>query len=237
MAGQPTPPRLVEAFAVNAGPGFITQPIPTPSQIPTTPGAASLNDGFPPVCFLDPVDGGVLPSGADFNGILNMISAWAAYLGAGQLPVYDATLQTAMGGYKIGARVQQATNTNAVWISTVDGNMTDPDTGGAGWLSSVPLYSAAALPGTNDVVLPGVSDYVIDIDTTSGARTITGFIAQRNWQKVTLCTTGVNTVQYNPLTGSAANNQIRLSTGGITVLQNDSITFQFVPTINKWVQV
>jgi hypothetical protein len=233
MAGQPQPPRIVEAIAVNAGVGFINA-IPITSANPL---AMSLDQGFPPSNFLDPASGGVLPSGADMNGAFNLTSSWDAYLAAGQLPLYDAVLQTAMGGYAIGARIAKAADHTALWISTVDGNMTDPDTGGAGWLSSVPLYSAAALPGTNDVVLPGVNDYVIDIDTTSGARTITGFVAQRSWQKITLCTTGVNAVQYNPLTGSAANNQIRLSTGGIATLQNDSITFQYVPTVNKWVQV
>jgi hypothetical protein len=245
MSGQPTPPRIVEAFALSAPncdpsapiAGGKTNPFPAASQISIVDGAASLVDGFVPLNMTDPTSGGIPPFGVDMNGILYLISSWAAFLAAGQLPGYDATLQAAMGGYALGARIQQAANTSAVWISTVAGNMTNPDTGGAGWLSSAPLYSAAALPGTNDVVLPGVSDYVIDIDTTSGARTITGFVAQRSWQKVTLCTTGVNTVQYNPLTGSAANNQIRLSTGGVTVLQNDSITFQFVPTINKWVQV
>jgi hypothetical protein len=185
----------------------------------------------------DPSAGGIPPFGVDMNGILYLISANVAYTAAGQLPLYDATLQTAMGGYALGARVQQAGNSNAVWISTVNGNMTDPDTGGAGWLSSVPLYSNAALPGTNDIVLPGISDYVLDVDTTSGARTMTGFVAQRPWQKITVCATGVNSIQFNPLTGSAANNQIRLSTGGIAILQNDSFTLQNVPTLNKWVQV
>lgn len=245
MAGQPVPPRLVEAFAINAPActpaapiaGGKTSPFPAPSQISVQDGTASLNDGFVPLNMTDPTAGGIPPFGIDMNGILYLISAWAAYLGAGQIPAYDATLQTAMGGYALGARIQQAGNTNAVWISTVDGNMTNPDAAGAGWLSSVPLYSAAALAGTNDIVLPGISDYVIDIDTTAGPRTITGFVAQRPWQKITLGTAGVNTVQYNPLTGSAANNQIRLSAGGIAILQNDSITFQNVPTLNKWVQV
>ena len=234
MSGQAQPPRIVEPFAVNATGGYINYPIPT-TTVDTL--AASLSLGFPPSNFLDPVDGGVLPSGADFNGILRMISAWAAYYGAGQRPFFDATLAAAMSGYAVGAKLAQVAAPGSMWTNLVDGNATNPDTGGAGWLSSVPLYSAAALPGTNDVVLPGVSDYVIDIDTTSGPRTITGFVAQREWQKITLCTAGVNTTQYNPLTGSAANNQIRLSTGGITVLQNDSISFQHVPTINKWVQV
>lgn len=232
-AGQPIPSRIVEAFAINAGASF-------KNAIPITSAdtlAASLDQGFPPSNFLDPTDGGVLPEGADINGALNLISAPVAFLMAGQLPGYDATLQAFMTGYAVGARIVQAANPSALWINLVDGNMTNPDTGGAGWLSSIPLYSAAALAGTNNVVLPGVSDYVIDIDTTSGARTLTGFVAQRDWQKVTFCTAGVNNIQYNPLTGSAANNQIRLSTGGIAILQNDSITFQHVPTINKWVQV
>lgn len=237
MAGQPTPPRIVEAFAVNAGGGFITSPIPVPSQISTTPGAASFNDGFPPLCFLDPADGGVLPSGADFNGILNMLSAWAAFLGAGQIPVYDATLQTAMGGYAIGSRIQQAADTNQVWVSTVNGNMTDPDTGGVGWLSSKPLYSTAALAGPNDVVLPGISDYIIDVNTASGPITYTGFVAQRSWQKLTLCPTGANNLNLSSLTGSAAANQMRVVTGGVGISQNDTYTIQYVPTLNKWIPV
>jgi hypothetical protein len=245
MSGQPTPPRIVEAFALNAPDcdpsapiaGGKTNPFPETSQISVVDGAASLPDGFVPLNMTDPTAGGIPPFGIDMNGILYLLSAWVAYTAAGQIPVYDATLQTAMGGYALGARIQQSANTNAVWISTVAANMTDPDTGGAGWLSSVPLYSAAALAGPNDVVLPGVSDYIIDVDATSGPVTLTGFVAQREWQKITLRTVGGNYVQYNPLTGSAANNQLSLSTGGVAILQNDAITFQHVPTINKWVQV
>lgn len=233
MAGQPLPPRIVEAFAINAGVGFINV-IPVTSADPL---AASYDQGFPPTNFLDPVDGGVLPSGADFNGILNATSAWDAYFAAGQIPLYDATLQTAMGGYAIGARIRQSANTSAVWVSTVNGNMTDPDTGGAGWLSSVPLYSTAALAGPNDVVLPGISDYVIDVNTAGGPITYTGFIAQRPWQKVTLCPTGANNLNLSSLTGSAAANQMRVATGGIGISQNDSYTIQYVPTLNKWIPV
>lgn len=234
MAGQPQPPRIVEAFAVNAGAGFINV-IPITSANPL---AASLDQGFPPSNFLDPADGGVLPSGADMNGAFNLTSSWDAYLAAGQLPLYDAVLQTAMGGYAIGARIAQAANHTALWISLVDGNTTDPDTGGAGWLSSIPLYSTVALPGgPNDVVLPGVSDYVIDVNTASGTVTYTGFVAQRSWQKLTLCPTGANALVLSSLTGSAAGNQLRLVTGGIGISQNDSYTIQYVPTLNKWIPV
>lgn len=245
MSGQPTPPRIVEPFAKNAPDcdpsapikGGKTNPFPATSQINIVDGAASLADGFVPLNMTLQTEGGIPPFGVDMNGALFLLSSWIAYAAAGQLPVYDATLQTAMGGYAIGARIQQAVNTAALWVSLVDGNVTDPDTGGAGWLSSVPLYSAAALPGTDDIVLPGVSDYVIAVDTSGGARTMTGFVAQRPWQKVTLLANGANGIQYNPLTGSAANNQIQLSTGGVLILGGDSITFQYVPTLNKWVQV
>lgn len=237
MAGQALPQRILTPFASGAPSGDITAPFPDTSQIGITPGAASFIDGFPPLCFLDPADGGVLPGGADFNGVLNVLSGWAAFFAAGQYPPYDATLQTAMVGYAVGARVAQAAAPTAFWINYVAGNTTDPDTGGAGWASSAPMYSTAALTGSNDVVLPGLSDYVIDVDTTSAARTFTGFVAQRAWQKLTLCVTGANQMLLNPLTGSAAANQIRLSAGGIATLLDDSISIQYVPTLAKWVQI
>lgn len=237
MSGQPAPPRLLQAFATNAISDDITNPIPQPSQFSINPGAASLNDGFPPQTFTDTASGGQLPSGADFNGILFMATAPVAYLMAGQRPLFDATLAAFMGGYAVGAVVAQSADPTQTWTNTVDGNTNDPDAAGLGWVSSTPVYSAVALPGTNDIVLPGISDYVIDVDTSSGARTMTGFIAQRPWQKVTLCPTGANSIQFNPLTGSAADNQIRLSAGGISILQNDSINFQYIPSISKWVQV
>lgn len=49
--------------------------IPTASQIGVTPGAASLTDGFPPLTMTPLASGGVPPAGADFNGILNLITA------------------------------------------------------------------------------------------------------------------------------------------------------------------
>src|ERR1700747_809698 len=183
MAGQPTPPRLVEPFANSAPtctqaapvPGGKTSPFPVPSQQTVLNGAASLTDGFVPLNMIEP--GGTPPFGQDMNGILFIVSAWAAFFAAGQYPVYDATLQTAMGGYGLGARVQQAANSAAFWTSTVNGNMTHPDTGGAGWISSVPLYSNAALTGVNDVVLPGPSDYDIDVSASGGAISHTRFAA------------------------------------------------------------
>lgn len=241
--GQPVPPRLVEAFALNApagsGAGDKTAPFPAASQIGITPGAASLADGFPPLTMTAPTAGGIPPSGADMNGILYVLSSWAAFFAAGQIPGYDATLQTAMGGYAKGAVLQQAANTNGFWISTTAGNMTDPDTGGAGWISTVPLFHAdAPSAGThNDVVLAGPSDYVVEIDTTAGATTVTGFVAQRDGQRRTIVNIGANSYTLAALTGSAAANQILLPTN-IVLLQNMSYTLQYCAGAaggGKWV--
>ncbi len=242
MAGQAQPPRLLEPFAKNAPdcdpttpiPGGKTFPFPQPSQVSLTPGAASLDDGFVDLNMTDPTQGGVPPFGIDMNGILFYISAWAAYLAAGQLPQYDATLQTFMGGYAKGAVLSQAANPNQTWTSITNANMTDPDTGGAGWVSSVPLYSAAALTGTNDVVLPGPSDYVINVAT---ATNFTGFIAQRDAQKLTFVFTGGSgLLEFTPLATSSAANQLSAS-GTLGYNQHDSVTWQYSTGFGKWLVI
>lgn len=245
--GQPTPPILIEAFALNAPnctpeapiAGGKTFPFPTASQINTLNGAASLNDGYPPLTMTDPTDGGVPPFGCDTNGIFYILSAWVAFLGAGQLPVFDATLAADMGGYAIGARLQQAANPTETWTNTVAGNASDPDTGtpgAAGWISSTPLYSAAALAGPNDVVLPGPSDYIISVATGSGAVTFSGFVAQRDGQRLTLIANGANNIKLLALQGSAAGNQIQAS-GESDITGNDSITIQYSTGFGKWLLV
>lgn len=240
MAGQATPPRLVEPFAnsatvcTQAAPvaGGKTVPLPVASQITVLNGAASLADGFPALTMTDP--GGTPPFGIDINGILFIVSSWAAFLAAGQYPAYDATLQTAMGGYAKGAKIAQATNPYTTWTSLVDANMADPDTGGAGWISSVPLYSAAALTGTNDVVLPGPSDYVINVAT---ATTFTGFVAQRDGQKVTLLFTGSSgLLELTPNATSAAANQISAS-GTLGCNKFDTLVIQYSTGFGKWLVV
>jgi hypothetical protein len=232
--------KMVEPFALNAptdgSPGGKTVPFPVPSQIPLgSPGAASLTDGFTPLNMTALSSGGIPMSGLDLNGILYLMSTTIAALNAGLafLP-YDSVFQTAIGGYPIGAKVQQAADSNAIWTSTTAANVTDPDTGGAGWLSSKTLYSAAALTGVNDVVLPGPSDYIIDVAT---AKNFTGFVAQRDDQKITFCQTTSGTVQFTSLATSAAGNQLRIPPAGIALSQYDSYTIQYNATLAKWVPV
>lgn len=242
--GQATPPTLLEPFAKNAPEcspsapvaGGKTFPFPQPSQIDTLNGAASLDDGFVPLNMTNPVAGGVPPFGVDMNGILFYLSSHIAALAAGQLYQYNATLSAFMGGYAVGAVLQQAANPNAFWINQTAGNETDPDTGGGGWLSTVPLYSAVALAGPNDVVLPGVSDYVISVATGGGAVTFSGFVAQRDGQTITLIANGANTLTLNALSGSAAANQIQAS-GNTATAGNDSITIRYSKGFGKWLIV
>ena len=111
--------------------------IPTASQIGITAGAASLTDGFPPLTRTPLAAGGVPPSGLDMNGILNLITAVQQWQSSGGLFTYDATFSTSVGGYPKGAILLKASG-SGYWISTVDDNATNPDTGGAGWLAFDP---------------------------------------------------------------------------------------------------
>lgn len=130
------PSKIVLAFAADGN----KNAIPVPSQISVTPGAASWTDGFPPVTMLDPTEGGVGPSGLDFNGVINEISAVALWLNTGAGFAYDAAFSTAIGGYPIGSRVLRSDN-SGYWLCIADNNTNDPNAGGAGW---IPQGSSAA---------------------------------------------------------------------------------------------
>ncbi len=107
--------------------------IPTASQVGITPGAASLTDGFPPLTFTPLSAGGIPPAGADFNGILNQVTAIQQWQSAGGSFKYDAAFSTAVGGYPKGSVLSKLAN-NGFWQSTVDNNTTNPDSGGANWV-------------------------------------------------------------------------------------------------------
>lgn len=234
-----TPTRIVEPFAVNAGAGFIQNPIPVASQLPANPGRASFNDGFTPLNMTPVASGGIPPAGKDMNGILFMISAHTAALNAGQWYQYDATLSAAIGGYAIGAILQQAADPNAFWISVVNNNVTDPDTGGAGWMSTKPLYDALPLAAGahNDVVLPGPSDYVLDY-TLAGAANITGFIPQRDNQQLVISPVGsANVLTMNALNAdSAAAHRIRAA-ADVPLAQNQPLKLQYSTGAGLWLVV
>jgi hypothetical protein len=132
MLASSIPTKFQIPFA-NSAPTTNINAIPQASQIGTTIGAASLTDGFPPVT-LQPVGaGGVPPWGRDFNGLLNQITAWTRWQNAGGTVKFDSTFQTGIGGYPQGAVVASTVTLGLFWLSLVDNNTTNPDTGGAGW--------------------------------------------------------------------------------------------------------
>jgi len=139
-------------FANAAGPGYI-RPIPEASQIGIQDGAASLTDGFPPLSMTPEGAGGTWPFGQDFNGLLLQITQWVQWLNNAGGPVgYDGTFSSAIGGYPQGAVLAAATS-GWFWISTVDDNTSDPDTGGANWVGYTPTDLYAADSGTANAMV------------------------------------------------------------------------------------
>lgn len=160
------PVKFTIPFAANAGGSFISTPIPESSQIGITPGAASLNDGFPPTNFQPVSSGGVPPRGVDFNGLLFQATSWIRWTTAGGPIFYDSTFQTACGGYPQYAVVRSLVSPFTFWESTVDSNTSNPDTGGANWIQ--PAWAK----GTGDwawrpvsLTLPG---HIVMNGTTAG---------------------------------------------------------------------
>jgi hypothetical protein len=154
MLRSAVPPSFPIPFASSAGAGFI-RAIPQASQIGITNGAASLTDGFPPLNFTPIAAGGVPPFGEDFNGLMNQVTLWNQWQEAGGPIIYNGTFQTAVGGYANGAIVQSAILPGKLWMSSVDNNMTNPDTLGANWTSPpgvlptgspIASFSATVLP-------------------------------------------------------------------------------------------
>lgn len=132
MQSSDIPDKFNIPFGNSAGGSYI-RPIPENSQIGINDGWASLTDGFVPLNATPPESGGIPPFMQDMNGILKQISAWSRWVGAGGPVRYDRTFQAAVGGYPKGATVQSAVSDGVWWISLAENNVTNPDSGGAGW--------------------------------------------------------------------------------------------------------
>ena len=133
MQDSNTPIKIPLPFAASAAAPYIN-PIPTASQIGVTNGAASFTDGFPPLTFVPISSGGAGPFGKDFNGLLYQITGGLQWLQAGAPLYYDVGFSAAIGGYPKGTLLSNATTLGSFWLSEVDNNTTNPDTGGANWL-------------------------------------------------------------------------------------------------------
>lgn len=244
MITQPTV--MVKPFGEDAGPDFITFPIPTASQIPITPGAASLTDGFPPLNMADPESqGGILPAGQDFNGILYWLAWYCVWQQAGGGFYYSEAFATENGGYTKGAVLRSTTNDALQWLNTVNENMTDPDDPdyASGWiaLTSGGEYLSVAVPaGTSHDFMPsGLTPAVsyLDLDTTAGNATITGIDGGFNGRKLIVSNTGANLLNLSATGSSQPENQFRLPTEPFSIIQNQSVTLEYVGALEKWLVV
>lgn len=217
MQASQSPASFVAPFANSAGAGFI-RTIPTNSQIGIQAGAASLHDGFPPVCFIPVAAGGTPPWGQDTNGILNQATAGVQWTQVGGQPVYNGTFSTAIGGYPNGAILQSADGTG-FWRSMADNNTSNPDTGGANW---APMFfsTSASIALTNANVTLSAAQYSKPIIVLTG--TMTGNVALtfpafvQQWAVIN-ATTGAFSV--TALTSGGAS--VTLAQGGKALLRGN----------------
>lgn len=213
-----TPPSVVKPFAANAVAPYI-QTIPVPSQIPTTPGRASYDDGFPPLTMTNPTAGGVPPFGSDMNGVLYALSAWVAWMAGGMRATFNPDVASVMGGYPIGAVLQSVSNPAVSFYNVLANNTNDPDSVTTGWVA----FSPTAQPTLRQVAAPAAGTYnnfalstgvgFLDVDTTAGDVVITGFDSSNvlDGQVIVVTNTGANLLTLNALSGgSSAPNRLRL---------------------------
>ncbi|WP_291365382.1 hypothetical protein [Acetobacter sp. UBA5411] len=136
MKNADSPTLFGTAFGSSAATADITSPLPATTS---TSGRASLSVGFPPENFTPTTAGGVPPYGADWNGILNMLSLAVQALQARGISEWDSTFSTDISGYPQYAVVQYS---GGYYVSTADANTTTPGADGATWQS---LFSGYAL--------------------------------------------------------------------------------------------
>ncbi len=145
--------------------------IPVPSQIPITDGRASFTTGFVPLNATPLSAGGVAPFMSDMNGVLNQVTAIQQWQSAGGLFKYDAAFSASVGGYPKGAVLSDTAGTGS-WLSIVDNNTTNPDTGGAGWVknSSGRLTAVTTINASATYIpTPGISYVIVEVQGGGGA--------------------------------------------------------------------
>ena len=243
MSGVVITYKIIEVFGASADPTTITLPVPNTTPGPSAPNRASFDTAFPAICFQPITSGGKPPSGKDFNGVLYMLSQYALSMQAGQAILeYDATTQTEIGGYATNALLAK-NGGFGFWLNFTPGNMTDPDTGGAGWSSLTPdpvgVLQLAVAPGTYNNYSPTNFDGSIgflDITPSGSGVIITGIEAGEDGQYLVITNlSGSNTVQLNTLSGSSlAQNQMRLP-GNLILVQNNGVTLRYSKFLGLWV--
>ena len=188
-----------------SSPTFVRTP-PVGSQIGIQNCAASFTDGFPPLTFTPASAGGCPPFGADMNGILQLITQWLRWQAAGNAIQFDAAFSSSIGGYPKGAVLAAAATAGCTWTSTVDNNASNPDSGGANWLSSCPSNSIGATStGSANAQIVTAPPFLLQVGST-----ITFLAGFSNTAALQVNVNGAGLKNFNVLTSSGQT----ASTGG-----------------------
>ncbi len=124
------PYKFQHVWATGSGAGPIIDPIPDSGA---SGGHTSQQTGFAAINALPIGSGGVPPWISDTNGVLKYITSWTQWLQAGSPIQHDPTFSAAIGGYPAGALLLSDAHAGQYWVSNIDNNTSDPDTGGANW--------------------------------------------------------------------------------------------------------
>ncbi|EFC1656236.1 hypothetical protein FA798_19800 [Escherichia coli] len=103
--------------------------------LPTTPAgdnSASYEQGFPPITMILKSAGGLPPKGQDMNQILYELSALGRWSSTGALNTFDSEFASEISGYPSGAMLI-SNDGERIFINTTEGNLSDPNSNGAGW--------------------------------------------------------------------------------------------------------
>ena len=154
-------PKLLPVPFANSG---SKQDIPVVSQIGVEGGRASYTDGFPPLTRTPIAAGGIPPFGTDFNGVLNDITSAIRWAQAGGGYRYDSTFSASVGGYPLGAVVNNSTG-DGCWLNTLDGNNTNPET-----TSPAPLTGWVPVSSYGSVTISGLGSSSLTLTTLQASK-------------------------------------------------------------------
>lgn len=110
----------------------------------TSTGNASLAEGFPPITQTPIEKGGIPPSRADFNGILNLATRLQYFLQQGGYFTFDTTVATLLGGYPENAVLYNLQSDGSIHLlksaktNNTDNFITTPSVIGTSWIDVTP---------------------------------------------------------------------------------------------------
>lgn len=240
----PTPPVIVKAFAIAGSKNTI------PADPSGTPGAASYEEGFPPINMTPITSGGIPPAGKDMNGVLFDVTAHLARIQGGGALLYpfNSAWVAENTGYPVGAILASSANAPGTpplyWFNTAANNATDPDSGGTNWIGWRPTgaaYLASVVPaGTSNNFSPaGFSKSVAtwDLNPSGGSSIVTGFAAGAEGQMMVVSNVGANDVTFAANSGtSSAANRLRM-VADITLLPGMTMQFQYSVGAGSWIGI